>query len=65
MSGEFHVARLVKKEKRTRRPEPEPVTVTRVHPDVMRRVQSLPGYDPRRLLIVSETEVVLVNRKDP
>lgn len=62
MRETFGVARPVKRARRAQRPD-EPVTVRRVHPDVLRTAQSLRGYDPRRLVIVSETEVVLVNHR--
>lgn len=62
MRETFRVSRPVKRAKRERRPD-EPVAVRRVHPDVLRTARTLHGYDPRRLVIVSETEVVLVNHR--
>lgn len=58
----FHVARLVPKAKK-RKESPSEVTVTKVHPDVLRRVRELPGYDPARMEVVNETTVILKNRK--
>ena len=58
----FHVARLVPKEKK-RKVSPSEVTVTKVHPDVLRRVRELPGYDPALMEIVDSDTVILKNRR--
>lgn len=59
--SEFHVARLVPKAKRKKKTEAAPVGVVQVHPDVMRTLKSLPGYDPRRVKIIDAETVILEN----
>jgi hypothetical protein len=48
--------------RRSARRRPEPVTVTRVHPAVWQAALRLAGRDPRRLLVASPSQVIVLNR---
>lgn len=63
MTDRLSIARLTPKGKRPKKRDAGPVTTHRVHPDVLRTVKKLPGYDPRRLRIVNESTVILQNRR--
>lgn len=63
MTDRLSIARLTPRAKRPKKRAAAPVEIQRVHPDVLRRVKELPGYDPRLLVVVSETEVILRNNR--